>query len=170
MFATAVRKFTEMADVGIALLDRHHLMCEQWLSRQRSRSTDPNPFERPAAIFARKHPRSIDSYPLDDFACAEPSGTRIPFVIPLSLPSRDMVTCDNRRLDGIMTVFPPSSHEYDLSDWEDDATMKAVELDLDSPASDAKLFPDWATAPYLTTAVARQNPSAWDMLFEHMAR
>jgi hypothetical protein len=73
-------------------------------------------------------------------------------------------------LDGIMTAFAPRSQEYDLSDWEDDDAMKAVELDMDSRASEGKPFPDWATGQNLEMAVARQNPSDGDVLFQSLAR
>jgi hypothetical protein len=73
-------------------------------------------------------------------------------------------------LDGIMAALNPRTQEYDLSDWEDDDAMKAVELDIDSRASEGKPFPDWAMGANLDMAVARQNPSDGDVVFQSLAR
>jgi hypothetical protein len=164
MLFTAVQKFVEMADMGIEMLDRHHLMDTQWLSLERSRLTDDSPFLRGPTPFSRRAHRQIDSQSLDAFTIAEPSGSRIRYQEPprtaFSVP----------RPVRMMTSLNPQGQEYDLSDWEDDDAMKAGELDIDSDTSDGKSFPDWASGTNLALAVARQNPNDGDIIFQTLAR
>jgi hypothetical protein len=141
------RNVGSLTDFPIPIPDREQLLAQQRMHAQSmGMSRLPNPFQRDRSTLFRSMPT------------------------PYGEVTSELILSGNEKLDRIMTFLAPVTHEYALSDWEEEEAMKHQEFDLDAREANGKRFPDWACGKALADAIRHQNSCDGDVLFQSMAR
>lgn len=152
----ALEMFRMEADRGIVSLNHDLLLGKQWLKIQAYESIHgTNPFEKPKRVSEPKPLPPSDSVTI--------------------MPYSELVLETSSLLDKIMGTL---SHKkplhkietYELSDSDDDDTMKLVDFDSDEIEERGKTIPDWASGDRLRRAVMRQDIADGDVIFRSMDR
>ncbi|OHT15645.1 hypothetical protein TRFO_14023 [Tritrichomonas foetus] len=89
---------------------------------------------------------------------------------PISTNYSDLVRNSTDFLRNIITSLQIQNDPYELSDWEDEDAMKPMDLDLDAEIVNGKTIPAWACGKQLSMAMARQNQTDGDRIFQELPR